>query len=647
MRRYYDDKNIVHTDKVLVELALRIFAMLSIIAVLLSGCIATSMTTDSSLLLPATVTHPYSPIATQTSVPPTTHVTSKPPSSTPSATVTPTPTPTPPQILDVCTTNTFILSPFTSSTTTDDILAFIYTYATEKVSYRWEPHLITNIPTGANGGVMTRTISVNQGDFYVDYSGVTQKHNNAESITHNQMIVTFTLKSDLKWSDGHAMTSKDFVFGYELAKDMQAYGRWHDLSQLTSQFIALDEYRIRWEGLPGYISTDYPGFIFPPQPSHSWQGLTFIEMIQDAKPPTNGPYRIVAWEDESTLLLEANPYYVGNPPHIKNVRVKFLQKALDLQPEFLADDTCDIYLPNSHGDDNSKIWQEYADKGNGRIWSTPSSTLLRLDFNANAQGKQEALIGSTRTRLALAHCVSRDHLAQLPLGHTLIPAMSFVPPIHPAYEPAAVWRVPHNTEIGQGILEELGWIDEDADGIREAHGVETIAESTPLTLTLITSTQNQQVAEILSHNFSKCGVGIALEAYEPQQFYAASSVSPLFSQNFDLALYSWHTEIPDGCRAWSSSHLPDPKLNYDLTNFGGFSNEMFEQTCQSAILSLDVDNQYSELHRAQSILSEEQATLFLAWLPRWLISDVNVTGVILDITTYGRIWHPELIEFVD
>ncbi len=70
-------------------------------------------------------------------------------------------------------------------------------------------------------------------------------------------------KPDLLWSDGTPVTAKDALLGYHLAQLPEAEGRWRDLAERTAQFVAVDERTLRWEGIPGYLSGAYPGFLFP------------------------------------------------------------------------------------------------------------------------------------------------------------------------------------------------------------------------------------------------------------------------------------------------------------------------------------------------------------------------------------------------
>ncbi|MDF1514879.1 MAG: ABC transporter substrate-binding protein, partial [Anaerolineae bacterium] len=433
--------------------------------------------------------------------------------------------------------------------------------------------------------------------------------------------------------------------GFKIATSQYATGQWHELALRTARFDAVDDRHVVWVGLPGYISSDYPGFLFPPQPIHLWHNSA-PEILMQRIPIGTGPYRVSSWEGNE-LALEANPFYVGSKPWIESVVFKQLNADTVYWPEALKAGTCDIILPDNF--DSSKrwlTWEKAVDLKDAVIWYVPSSMVLRLDFNLADQSKRVIPLNSTRTRLALANCISRENLMELPLGAYAIPAVSFIPPLHPAYEPDTVWRVPFSIEVGQGILHEEGWSDIDGDGIREAHQVQGVRDGTPMTLTLATSTYHLAVAETLAEDFEKCGVGITIDASGPQEFYAASAVSPLVNGSFDLALTKWHAE-PADCLAWMSHNLAKPGIVNRHVNYGAYSDSAFDDACLLARSTLDAQSQAIAIQTAQDILADAHATLFLVWQPKWLLSQPDLTELFISGTASWTIYQPEKMRWLD
>jgi ABC-type transport system substrate-binding protein len=417
-----------------------------------------------------------------------------------------------------------------------------------------------------------------------------------------------------------------------------AYGYWKDVAALTAELVIVDDYQITWAGLPGYVNNNYPGFLFPPQSEHKWSGNSLSEILLDRYPLSNGPYRILDWENEDTLHLGVNPYFDGKTPGIDRIVIRFPDVDPVFWDEMYLSGYCDLLLPGDMVNHNWLNWIKLVEQDHAVMWHSASSTILRLDFNV---APSSFILREQKTRLGLANCVSRGHLSQLTPDALTLPATSFIPENHPTYNPASVWRVPYDIEVGRGILEEVGWVDEDNDGIRESHDVPGIRDNTPLTLTLTTSSHDILAAEVLQEDLKACGVGIEIEAMGPHQLFAASGVSPLYTRNFELALYQWDAHIPEGCSAWLSYLIPGNTEAGGEYNYSGFTSSVFDEACLQAIEALDQTQLALALNTTQAILSEELPTLFLVWEPLWLISRPELKNIVPDATAFGRLYQPQ------
>ena len=119
------------------------------------------------------------------------------------------------------------------------------------MAYQWEPRLLKHLPSPENNEVTVRTVRVLGGARYVDETGAIQTNNSGQTLALPQLVVTFTLKSALRWSDGDDLTSEDVLLGFHLAQDPDARGTWSELVKRTASFETLDDSLLRWTGLPG------------------------------------------------------------------------------------------------------------------------------------------------------------------------------------------------------------------------------------------------------------------------------------------------------------------------------------------------------------------------------------------------------------
>ncbi len=553
-----------------------------------------------------------------------------------------TPKPTPvPQHLVLCAREPDAVSPFIVDQSGNDLLALFYENPAERVGYRWEARLVDYIPSIESGDVVTKLVSVYPGARYVDIDSALKTHMGDAPLELPQLIVTFTLKSGLHWSNSLPLTSEDVILGYDLAQSSGVHGRWRTLVERTARFVAMDARTLRWEGIPGYMSVDYPGFLFPPQPVHRWQGLSLEEILKDRTPPSTGPFQIIAWEARHEVRLAPNLYYAGPAPKLESVIFRFPQVTPESVYDLLASGTCDVILPDLLTETDWREWSILTDQGEAMIWADPAPVLLRLDFNLAPSSSRITLLSDPQTRMGLAHCIDRARLSEVLPGEALLPADSYIPPGHPAFDMDSVWRVPYDVDVGCSLLDEVGWRDEDEDGVREAYDVAGIKDGTPLSLTLHLSPQYFVTAAYLAANLEACGVGVNPQPTEAHLLYAADAVSPLFGRSFELALFGWRAELPQICGAWMSDRIPTVDNGWFGENFSGYASETYDAACQQALTAIDPAVQWRALQEAQAVLTADLPTLFLTWRAFWFVAHPRVQGLKPDASTYSTIWNVE------
>ncbi len=575
--------------------------------------------------------------------------TAVPPTATPRpATVTPASEPATPQSqrLTLCSPEPATLSPFDPSTASADILALVFEEPAERVNSAWEARLLAHIPTVADGDIVTRTVSVVSGARYSDEAGILRVNESSEALLLPQLLVTFTLQSELFWSDGTPLTMRDALLGYHLAQAPEAQGRWHDLAERTAQFEVLDPQTAHWVGLPGFLSADAPGFLFPPQPAHRYSELTLSEILSERAPIGTGPFVIESWQAGVGARLRPNPYYAGSPPLLDEVTVLFPEHDVTQWPQLVAAGECDVVLPAAAMQVNWQSWAQLMEQGEAIIWADTGfePVFQRLDFNLAPIDGRLTPLSDLRVRQAVGMCIDRNRLALAQPGQAFLPAESFVPPDYPGFAGTALARLPYSPEQGQILLEEVGWRDADFDGVREAHAVADIAEGLPLSLTLVFVPQYTVAAANIAADLEVCGVGVVPQPVDARALYTADSASLLIGRRFDLVVFGWSAEAPAVCGAWRSDRIPSAENNWVGENFSGYASSDYDAACRRALLSVDPAAQSAALQEAGSILSRDLPTLFLTWRPDWFVARPEVQGVRPDASNLAALWNAEALS---
>jgi peptide/nickel transport system substrate-binding protein len=541
----------------------------------------------------------------------------------------------------VCATEPAYASPFAPSQSANDLLALFYEEPLERVGYRWHARLVEHVPSMEIGDVITRTVAVPPGTRYIDTSGTLQTNESEETLHLPQLVVTFTLKTDAKWSDGTPVTTDDVILGYYLAQAPETYGRWRNLVERTASFVAVNRHIVRWEGIPGYVSTDYPGFLFPPQPAHRWKDKGLLQILEDRTPPATGPFRIVAWEAGREVRLEPNPYYNGTPPTLETIIFRFPTLSPNTWGELLLAGQCDVLLPDPVMSTDWQMWMYYLGQGEAMIWADVDPVVVRLDFNLQPAGETLSPLSDPQVRHALVQCIDRTALSEALSGQAFVPASGFIPPGHPAFDPHIAALTAYDPIGGQALLDEAGWRDEDGDGIREAHDVPEFEDGIPLSLTLHLAPQYFITAAHIAANLEACGIGLHSKPTEAQLFYANDAVSPLFGRTYEMALFGWRAELPQLCGGWLSTRVPSEDTDWVGENFSGYVSEAYDAACQRALTAIDVAEQDTALQEADALLIEDLPTVFLTWRPFWFVARPQVRGLRPDGSAYSTLWNSE------
>jgi peptide/nickel transport system substrate-binding protein len=559
----------------------------------------------------------------------------------------PTAQPTPETVrqqLILCTTEPRAASPFLPSQSGSDLLALFYEEPVERVGYEWEARLVERVPALETGDVITRTVKVTNGTRYADALGLVRQYTEVDPIELPKMIVTFTLKSDLLWSDGITITAKDAVLGYHLAQSPEAQGRWRALAERTARFVAVDELTLRWEGIPGYQNADYAGFLFPLQPAHRWQGHGLAGVMEDRTPPATGPFKIVAWESMREVRLVPNENYAGTQPALEQIIVRFPQQSPSQWDALLANGTCDVILPDPILLTSWDQWERLGAAGMAIVWADAAPAVLRIDVNLAPAGTP----GGTPTtspaqdlavRQAISACLNRKQLTESLPAEAIAAAAGFIPPNHPAH--AGTSRPAYAPAVSARLLDEAGWRDEDQDSIREAHDVTGFTDGEPLSMMLHFASQYFVIAVHVASDLEACGIDISLQPADARQLYTPGEAGPLFGRHFELALIGWQSAIPEVCGTWFSNRVPGTGNNWTGENFSGFASEPYDAACERALAAIDPVQQSEALRTAQTLLNEKLPTIFVAWRPFWFATRPDVVGIKPDASAYGTIWNIE------
>ena len=594
------------------------------------------------------------------------------PSPSPSPIPSPTPSPTPePKRLTVCLTaepdSLYLYG--TDSQAAHHVWQALYDGPVDQRDYGQQPVILTELPRLADGASV-ETTTVQTGDRVLAASGsvmalapgVAIKDGHGDQTTFlgdpidmKQMVVTFTLRSDIRWSDGEPLTADDSVYAFQLAADPNTPSDKHIIER-TGDYRAVGEHQVVWQGVPGFVDSAYYLNFWHPLPRHAWEGIPAAELLtaeaSTREPLGWGAFAIQAWVPGEAIVLERNPFYFRASeglPRVDEVTFRFISDAEELTRDLLAGG-CDIVTHEAVTDLNLDELTASSEV-NAIITEDSAWELLAFGISPAASYSRPDFFEDVRVRQAIAQCLDRETLADEAYGadgqvwHTYLPAS------HPAYGPSlrpseelSVW--PYDPEAGQLLMAEAGWYDENGDAIREAHGVPGIAHGTPYQVTYKTTDDplRVRVATLIQTQLKACGIEVNLETQTAETLFAPGPEGDLFGRQFDLAQFSWHVTAEPLCEAFLSSQIPD-EGDWSRPNVGGFIDSAYDRACRRALESLPGSPAYADGHAAaQRIFSERLPVLPLFQHQRTTLARSEVRGLAPNPSQRSELWNLEAVD---
>ncbi|MBI9097173.1 MAG: ABC transporter substrate-binding protein [Spirochaetaceae bacterium] len=396
------------------------------------------------------------------------------------------------------------------------------------------------------------------------------------SFSEDHKTITHSIRKGLKWSDGTDLNARDFVFSYNqvlLREDVLSSLRdslFVNHLPVTVQLINDYTFSITTDTVyAGLLSISkvhpYPRHIFGPligwaeadgyeyqydlvdgevveikadhidysRINSFWGSDTEVSSIVG-----NGPFTVSEYDRGRRIILKRNPYYFetdaeGNQlPYLDKLVILFERDQESQLARFQSGET-DFY--SLRGKDYAALIDR-KEKSGFEIYNVgPDSSTQFIVMNQNPHGEDvrpEVLLWTSNKqfRTALAHLVDRQTLINSVAYGFAYPQYSFIPRSSPYYwEDIDDMACKFDPHLAGKLLDELGWIDNDGDGIREDE------KGNRISLRLTTDSGNntrKAIGELFAYEAGKVGVEINLL----QESFNALSSKLLSGHDWDMIL---------------------------------------------------------------------------------------------------------------
>jgi peptide/nickel transport system substrate-binding protein len=605
-------------------------------------------------------------------------VTSPPETVVVTATASPSPAPPPagPKVLNICLVgepDTLYLYGGSQLPATRHVMEALYDGPIDHRNHFYQPVILQKLPSIADGDAVTRTVYVRRGDRVVNvddeiveladgmrirpsgcYTTGCEVAFDGGVVRMNRMEVTFSLREDLRWSDGDPLTAEDSEFAFEVASDPGTPG-YRYLTDRTAYYRALDSSRAKWIGVPGFVDASYFLNFFPPLPRHQLEDRAPSELPRDddvrRAPLGWGPFVVDEWVRGDHLALLRNSHYFRageGLPYVDQVTFKFTTDAVEMVTAVLSGE-CDLGTQDAELDALMPLLVRAEERGLMKVASAPGSGWESLSFGIVPVSDYEgsSLLAQAEVRQAMATCIDREAIVEeITCGRGVV-SDSYVPPEHPLYPEEDLVHWAYDPAAGRALLDELGWRDEDSDGVREAHGVNGVRDGDAFEVTLLTSSDgqvSQETARIVRAQLADCEIRVTLDARPSWELFADGPEGPLFGRRFDLAEATWWFEDLAPCERYLSHQIPRDG-NWDGSNVTGYSNPVYDAACLAARQTLPGTPGYERYREQTQILfSRDLPALPLFVWPRVALARSAVKNFEMDATAESELWGLETLD---
>jgi ABC-type transport system substrate-binding protein len=424
-------------------------------------------------------------------------------------------------------------------------------------------------------------------------------------LTEHNPVITFHLRRDVRFHDGHRFDAGDVEFTYQAILDPKNASPRVSSFEPVKAVEIVDDFTLRvvYKRLysPAIVEWVYMGIL----PEHLMNAAALEREMErrgvsgaaraefslrqsetGQHPVGTGPFRFVRWQrDELVQLARFDDYFKG-PAEFEDVYFRTIPDGVTQELEFRAG-AVDTYAAQPHQVARYRRDPRY------RSVSTVANSYSYIAYNLRRPVFQDA-----RVRRALAMAIDVAQLIEFVLygeGERVS---------GPYYASTVFYNeetplVPYDPAGAKRLLAEAGWRP-GPDGILSKNGER-------LAFKLITNNGNparRAIMTVAQDAWKKLGVDVVTQAFEWTVFLE-EFVNP---GEFDALVLGWSGGAldPDLFQIWHSSQAEKYRLN-----FAGYANPAADRLIERIRVEYDPATRIALAHQLHGLIASDQPYTFL------------------------------------
>lgn len=409
-------------------------------------------------------------------------------------------------------------------------------------------------------------------------------------VSPDQRTITFTLKPNLKWADGKALTSTDVLFTWKLVTDDNTRTPYASDYKLVTKAETPDAQTFRVTYAQPYAPAMDSWAGLQILPKHLLEGQDINTTAFARQPVGSSYYKLENWRNGERISLVRNANSTQGPAKIEHLVSRFIPDAASQFLELLADN---IDSMNLNPIQYARIFPARPEliKKIG-LYKELGNNYTYLGFNLKHKPFDDI-----RVRQAINYAINKQEIIDgvlLGLGE----------PVSSPYKPGTRWSNPnlqpyrYDPAKAIALLKEAGFEDHNGDGILDRDGK-------PLAFEILTNQnkQREMSAVLIQRRLKEIGVDAKIRVMEWASFVGRF----IKTGDFDVVLLGWGLSLdPDQFSIWHSSQQGPGQFN-----FIGYNNPQVDKLLEQGRMELDPDKRMKIYHEFASVLQEDSPIVYL------------------------------------
>ncbi|MDR2982756.1 MAG: ABC transporter substrate-binding protein [Puniceicoccales bacterium] len=314
------------------------------------------------------------------------------------------------------------------------------------------------------------------------------------TISEDGLVYTFTIRDDVKFSDGESLTPEDVIFTFETTKNS---GSSVDLTMMEKAEIVSGKVKLT-------LNKAYSPFIrtialLGIVPEHAYSDTYANNHIG------TGPFKVKQIDVGQQLIVEPNEYFYGVQSPFQQITFLSIGEEAALAASKSGELDVVMVNPEYAKETVDGMHIETIKTSDNRGFNLPT---IPETTNASGVTVGNNVTSDPAVRRALNIGINRQEIIDNALNGVGTASWTRFEGLTWANEEPGL--TDGQVEEARKLLEEAGWVDTDGDGIREKDGVKCEFRITGRTDDL----QRYNLAVALSENARQLGINIIAEALD-------------------------------------------------------------------------------------------------------------------------------------